>query len=258
MGPQVEFSSSLSKTDTIPALLSDGEYVINKEASSKLGKKALDYINKHGRVPAFADGGAVTSVALSGTQQSNSLESLVNQLEKVLKNTTLKAELADRTVTIEDNVELDADKAVQALSSALEDKLTGIKVEAELKDGIDTSSITAAIVDALNKASVGASVDKDKLADTLDRLNKQILDLGSKTVDLDSSLSGVVSETTLLKNDTRRLSTVIDRLDRDIHRVQDDVAARDTSIQLQDAKLENVRRNLEREIEVIKTKLYRG
>jgi TP901 family phage tail tape measure protein len=44
-------------TDSIPALLSDGEYVVRAASVSKLGTHVLDHINKYGQVPGFADGG---------------------------------------------------------------------------------------------------------------------------------------------------------------------------------------------------------
>ena len=45
-------------SDTVPALLTPGEFVINKGAASKIGKANLDRMNKHG-VQGFASGGYV-------------------------------------------------------------------------------------------------------------------------------------------------------------------------------------------------------
>ena len=39
------------KIDNIPAWLTEGEYVIKRKSAKKLGKKVLDYINKHGKLP---------------------------------------------------------------------------------------------------------------------------------------------------------------------------------------------------------------
>lgn len=44
--------------DTVPAMLTPGEYVINKKAASKLGPQALEQLNS-GKMPRFATGGAV-------------------------------------------------------------------------------------------------------------------------------------------------------------------------------------------------------
>ena len=53
-----------SKSDSIPAMLSNGEYVINAGAVKKLGVNFLDKINL-GHMPALADGGLATGPSLS-------------------------------------------------------------------------------------------------------------------------------------------------------------------------------------------------
>jgi len=50
-------------SDAIPAYLSDGEYVIKASSTAKLGTGMLDYINKFGEVPEFAQGGDIEGVA---------------------------------------------------------------------------------------------------------------------------------------------------------------------------------------------------
>lgn len=52
-----------STSDSIPALLSNGEYVIRAAAVRKLGKRHLDMLNKGIPIPRFADGGMVGAVA---------------------------------------------------------------------------------------------------------------------------------------------------------------------------------------------------
>lgn len=49
-----------SASDSIPALLSNGEYVINADAAAQIGRTTLDALNS-GAYPAFADGGNVGS-----------------------------------------------------------------------------------------------------------------------------------------------------------------------------------------------------
>ncbi|WP_329778459.1 tape measure protein [Allisonella histaminiformans] len=50
-----------STSDSIPALLSNGEYVINADAAAQIGRTTLDALNS-GRYPAFASGGCVGGV----------------------------------------------------------------------------------------------------------------------------------------------------------------------------------------------------
>lgn len=50
-------------SDSIPALLSNGEYVIQAAAVRKFGKNAMDLINQGIPIPRFADGGLVGAVS---------------------------------------------------------------------------------------------------------------------------------------------------------------------------------------------------
>lgn len=50
-----------STSDSIPALLSNGEYVINADAAAQIGRTTLDSLNS-GAYPAFASGGSVGGV----------------------------------------------------------------------------------------------------------------------------------------------------------------------------------------------------
>lgn len=70
VGPLPQFASGghvrgpgSGTSDSIPALLSNGEYVINAAAVRKLGKGYLDLINNGIPLRRFADGGMVESVA---------------------------------------------------------------------------------------------------------------------------------------------------------------------------------------------------
>lgn len=70
VGPLPQFASGghvrgpgSGTSDSIPALLSNGEYVINAAAVRKLGKGYLDLINNGIPMRRFADGGMVESVA---------------------------------------------------------------------------------------------------------------------------------------------------------------------------------------------------
>lgn len=46
-------------SDSIPAMLSNGEYVVRAAAVARLGAARLDYLNRYGDLPRFADGGQV-------------------------------------------------------------------------------------------------------------------------------------------------------------------------------------------------------
>jgi hypothetical protein len=53
-------------TDTIPAMLTPGEFVMKKDSVSKYGKSFMEKMNKGGVVPGFADGGYVGYYAGGG------------------------------------------------------------------------------------------------------------------------------------------------------------------------------------------------
>lgn len=55
-----------STSDSIPALLSDGEYVLRASAVRSIGKQALDQLNQRGRMPRYAGGGPVGRVPSGG------------------------------------------------------------------------------------------------------------------------------------------------------------------------------------------------
>ena len=64
-------------SDSIPAYLSNGEYVINAAAVRKLGKRHLDMLNNGIPIPRFADGGmvgAVSSMHPAGPQNLGTLD----------------------------------------------------------------------------------------------------------------------------------------------------------------------------------------
>ena len=59
-GPQLRrFAGGGSAEDTVPALLTPGEFVINKEAASKLGSATLNKLNHADKISGFNSGGSV-------------------------------------------------------------------------------------------------------------------------------------------------------------------------------------------------------
>jgi len=52
-----------SRSDSIPAMLSNGEYVVNAAAVDRVGVSFLDMVNR-GKYPKYSGGGAVSGVAV--------------------------------------------------------------------------------------------------------------------------------------------------------------------------------------------------
>jgi TP901 family phage tail tape measure protein len=68
-GGMIRRYASGGPTDDIPALLMSGEYIMNRGATSKYGKRLLDSMNQ-GRAPRFADGGEVGATTTSSTTET--------------------------------------------------------------------------------------------------------------------------------------------------------------------------------------------
>ena len=79
------FGPGTATSDSIPAMLSDGEYVVRAASVKRLGLPALEYMNKNGQLPGFAYGGAVSAISDEFTGFTKYLEDkrmgLVNKIE---------------------------------------------------------------------------------------------------------------------------------------------------------------------------------
>lgn len=65
-------------SDSIPAMLSDREYVLRAWATDRIGVDRLEYMNRTGRLPHFADGGHVLASPYSTTSTVNTTSSTVS------------------------------------------------------------------------------------------------------------------------------------------------------------------------------------
>ena len=76
-GGMIRRYASGGPTDDIPALLMSGEYVMNRQTTSKYGKRLLDSMNQ-GRAPRFADGGDVGSSPTMSSENTSKMTGDVN------------------------------------------------------------------------------------------------------------------------------------------------------------------------------------
>ena len=77
-------------TDTVPAMLTPGEFVIKKSSVDKIGVDKLNQLNQGGDIKAFAKGGLVSYLQMGGLASSNGgiidkLSKRVTKLEKETK-----------------------------------------------------------------------------------------------------------------------------------------------------------------------------
>lgn len=68
-GGMIHRYASGGPVDDVPALLMSGEYVMNRQSSSKYGRRLLDSMNQ-GRLPRFADGGEVGGSTTTTTESN--------------------------------------------------------------------------------------------------------------------------------------------------------------------------------------------
>jgi hypothetical protein len=92
-------------TDTVPAMLTPGEFVIKKSSVDKIGVDKLNQLNQGGDVKAFAKGGLVSYLQMGGLASSNGsvidkLSKRVTKLEKETKE--LKKENESLKIKIEE------------------------------------------------------------------------------------------------------------------------------------------------------------
>lgn len=68
-----------STSDSIPAMLSNGEYVINADAAARIGRSTLNALNQ-GKYPALAEGGAV-GTAVNGNQPGRAVSFNISAMD---------------------------------------------------------------------------------------------------------------------------------------------------------------------------------
>lgn len=105
-------------TDNVPALLTPGEFVINKRAAQKLGDSTLRQLNNADKPKKFARGGRVQRFAGGGTVNDSPLTS---NFEKVFLVTTLIGSLSSSLGELDEKTKKVAESltAVIASSTAL-------------------------------------------------------------------------------------------------------------------------------------------
>lgn len=113
---------SISGQDTVPALLTPGEFVINKKAASRLGSSRLNRLNKADKIQGFNKGGVVQRFAGGGM--------------------TLPARSADPT-NANTTAVTSAIAAIREMSAALEDLGVSASSSARLVEAGGAISITA-------------------------------------------------------------------------------------------------------------------
>lgn len=96
-------SGGESQGDNIPALLMGGEYVINKNAVENYGRRFFDDLNR-GKIPKFADGGAVGDYGYSDPYYSNENAANVNNVKQQIDQNNVNNNSITNNINISVNL----------------------------------------------------------------------------------------------------------------------------------------------------------
>jgi len=168
-------------TDTVPAMLTPGEFVINKKSAEKIGGSALNRMNKVGK---FANGGLVQKFAEGGKPtlsqvKGGHLKDLYDSKSKknLKKLGMLPIDYAENnTDSTDKNFNHLNKKDVAALASYVHG--SGVRVDNKLQ--MDRTSIPSSLTNQfLETSSQGGDMDKfwgnvDAFKDDKDRIKKQL------------------------------------------------------------------------------------
>jgi TP901 family phage tail tape measure protein len=179
------FAQGGSAEDTVPALLTPGEYVINKKAAKAIGMQKLNKLNKADRIQGFNKGGAVGYVqkfADGGSVKDDRLAYLERIAEKLgvtvgQYETAVRADIMKRAEKIStDKIGAQTDLTdlivkntgnIDAESVQAEFKEKAKEAIAVIYDGIeniDTDMLEASLEDIVNMMQQGLSVSEIKEA----------------------------------------------------------------------------------------------
>jgi len=158
-----------SVEDTVPALLTPGEYVLNKKAAQKLGSQKLDKLNKADKIQGFNKGGAVGFVqrfAAGGGVQADQA-AYVARMAKKLGMTVEKYEKSIRNRILNQ-----AEKQATSKTGAQTDLLNVLVKNIESIGDADVENLVRGQAQELVEKIYGGAdqIDPDVLSDSIDDL----------------------------------------------------------------------------------------
>lgn len=115
------FAKGGSVSDTIPAMLTPGEFVVNAESAAKLGNSKLNALNR-GQIPGFAKGGWV-GLAKGGKDKPDEVVNITEELKQQAAAQALK-DAATGTTVQQRNAEVLKSKPEEVLDATLFQKMS--------------------------------------------------------------------------------------------------------------------------------------
>ena len=157
-GPSHKDGGILTQVGDQPIEMEGGEYVIKKSSVNKLGKKALDYINKTGKIPKKQNGGQVED----NNNDPNFMQKTTQLTDKGLNVTGTAMTAMSDYETLQQEGGAEAVGAGLGLASTALD-VTGIDSLSGLTGGMSSAikglnRLDEGNMDAIDTAKTGASV----------------------------------------------------------------------------------------------------
>jgi hypothetical protein len=121
--------------DTVPALLTPGEFVLNKKAAQGIGAAKLDAMNKRGEVQGFNKGGAVQYLASGGAAQGPGVN---NQGQSTLPSTGNLLPILEKIQTRFEKMGVKGDALAKSMQAAASELSTGKSEADAFKTGLDS------------------------------------------------------------------------------------------------------------------------
>jgi TP901 family phage tail tape measure protein len=158
------------RADLVPIMASDGEFVLNAKAVDSIGLSRLEYMNKRGNVPNFADGGIIGK-AKSGETIPVSLDEVSSDISKEISTAIKEAFSA----------------GAESIKEAIGDGPT-----LQLPDNIE--QLLTVKVDDVNVAAGGPGARRvDAMEGSVDILREKLSELEKELNDTSSTLSNTIS-----------------------------------------------------------------
>lgn len=145
-GSVQKFATGGSVEDSVPALLTPGEFVINKKAANTLGASRLHTLNRAHKIQGFNSGGFVQKLGNGGIPQDGSFARLVQQFKQAGDDILTATKKARQAIEQQANATSSSDKMVGQRSSARQDDIQQNRLNrTRARRGLSTS---APVVDA--------------------------------------------------------------------------------------------------------------
>lgn len=195
------FAEGGSAEDTVPALLTPGEFVINKEAASRIGSANLNKLNHADKIQGFNKGGAVGNIVQSFADGGN-VEPIIRAISENLGRSMQMISQQLSAIMRQDL------KDIQSSGGSINDVFKGIieRLIIELKESGGTtkennkliSELTGSILNIKMLGPKGSNLPDataEKIAKDIQKTLKDIATNGPKGISESSALAKDIAST---------------------------------------------------------------